>query len=718
MIFLREGVTSLSDYKDNEMIEKTEAELEKRVDEIHQETEKMENEIKNKASDKREEIEEHDENDKRKSDSTEDTLDDKDTDANSTKENSTNQRDQQESQNSSEESEKRDELEEDGEDESDDELEESESEEENSEDDESEGEESEGDEESEEESDEENESEDEESEEEESDEEKSDDEKSDDEETSWEDVEEDVNKKEEEKNEDEKDKSKDDEKKTNSEDRRKLGPKKQDNKLDLDNYKKSPSMIQKGANALQRKSGAAKDNVAMRVGQIKSAIGGALSAIKGVALGAIKLIVNPVFWITLGIIIAIALIVVITLSSMAVLGGNDYNKLCDHSGVGEVVIDEDVDDLTRQSAIASWLMSTPFKAFGDQPMSKEQAIAVIGNLKLESYMANPKAIGGIGDNNVEKWKTCNNDCIKNNTLGSNPIGLIQHLGGRRDQLISMAEEAGVQWYDLNIQLAHLKAELDGEGQPSNPTYEMNQVKKGFANPGQTIEEYTWLWQKDFERAGESKGSDEMALRQKYAKEFGEQFSGASASLSSQCSGGLAMSSNVTELAAQIAWTREEKAAKKGYGSCGANPGCGENFSKPEYIELKTKVEEETGRNGNNIKGLLASCDALVATLVRGAGIDTTIPYHNSNAQIAHMDDPKNGWERTSCQSRQPGDVFGKNGHIMIYVGEIDGKDTMVSASLQGGAGGPGRSAHMADISCQGELFRGDGMTVQGWRKVK
>lgn len=504
--------------------------------------------------------------------------------------------------------------------------------------------------------------------------------------------------------------------KIDSEGRRKLGPNNEDRKVDLDDYKKPSNLAEKGSDFIKGKAGETKSNIARNLGRAKTAVTTAFSAVKGVAVGAVKLLANPMFWMALVAVTIFALTFFIISSSLAVFGGNDYNKLCDQNGVGGVMVDDDVDDLTRQSAIASWLMSTPFKALNDQPMSREQAVAVIGNFKLESSMANPKAIGGIGDWNVEMWKQCDNNCVKNSTMGSNPVGLAQHLGGRRAQLVSMAEAAGVQWYDLNIQLEHLKAELDGEGQPSNPTYEMNQVKKNFAKPGLTVEEYTWYWQKDYERAGETRNSGEMTLRQRYAQEFDEQFTGASAALSSQCSGGLSIASNVTELAAQIAWTREEKSAGIGYGSCGASPGCGETFSKPEYIELKARVEEETGRDGNNIRGLLASCDALVATLVRGSGIDENIPYHDTSNQVSYLDNPSNGWERVSCQSRQPGDVFGKPGHIMIYVGEIDGKDTMVSASISGS--GPGRSAHMANISCNGNKFHGDGMTVQGWRKVQ
>ena len=396
------------------------------------------------------------------------------------------------------------------------------------------------------------------------------------------------------------------------------------------------------------------------------------------------------------------------MSGMSVLGGNDYNRLCDNNGVSRIAVGDDVDDFTRQAAIASWLMSTPFEVTGGQPMSKEQASAVVGNFIQESYQANPKAMGG--DNTLTLWQTCGNECVLSWGGSGRPIGIAQWLGNRRTDLVQFAISEGTEWHDLTTQLKYLKQEIDSG-------YEMQQlINGGFNNPGQTVADYTWIWQDKFERAGESKTDPAFLNRERYAERFFSQFDGSGVAggggMIANCIGGggsgVVDASSITNLAVSIAYTREEKAAGLGYGNCGGNSGCGLTFSKPEYVDAKRMVEEETGRDP--ISNLLASCDRLVATFVRLTGMDTNFPYGHTGAQVNYMNSNP-GWSQVSCQNKQPGDVFGRDGHIMIYVGIIDGKETMVSASIGT------RSAHMSNISCSGDLFRGDNMTVPGWRKV-
>lgn len=425
-----------------------------------------------------------------------------------------------------------------------------------------------------------------------------------------------------------------------------------------------------------------------------------------------KLLINPFFWVG----VAVVIFMIAMVSANSIIGGNDYNKVCDSNGVGQISVDDDVDDFTRQSGIASWLMSTPFEAMGGKPFTREQAMGIMGNLIEESYGANPKTIQD--DHTMTRWQVCDNDCVSKFKGGGQAIGILQWDGAagdpRRDNLVALAKSEGTQWYDLNVQLKHLKMEIDAEG---SHTYENYMLKRsGFLNPGKSVEEYTRLWAKNIERCGQCR----MEARYKSAKEFDSKYQGGgsiggSAGLSSQCIGsagsGTVDASSLRALAESIAYTRAERAAGVGKGTCpGGLVNCGMPFSKPEYKQAKDMAVEVGGVDPYS--NLLASCDRLVATMVKVTGMDESFPWGDAITQVNHMIKSPD-WKEVSCQDRQPGDVFGQKDHIMIYVGDTnDGPDTMVSASYMN------RSAHMATVACSGDLWSGDGVKVRGWRKVK
>lgn len=528
--------------------------------------------------------------------------------------------------------------------------------------------------------------------------------------------------------EDEKDSENDDkdsdenDNKIDSESRKKLGPNRENENSD-NKDKSSSSSDDKDQNSSQKLTDKALEKMSGKLGKQSGMIAkakGAATAIASAAKSFVsgiafvgKLFFNPIFWIAIGILILIVAI----FSGMSIMGGNDYNKACDHNGVGSVLVADDADEFTRQSAIASWLMSTPFKVTGDQPMNKEQAAAVIGNLIQESYGANPKTIGG--DHSMTQWETCDNNCILSWGGSGPPVGIVQWTGGRRTALVKLAQAEGTQWYDLTTQLKYLKMELDGEG--GSGTYELNQLNAGNWNGNHSLEEYTWIWQKYFERAGESRNSAPYKNRERYAQEFYAKFDGAgisAGSLATQCTGGSGVidASNLTQLALQISYTREEKAARMGYGLCDSLINCGDGFSKPEYIQAKKLAEEQTGADG--FPGLTASCDRLVATLVRLTGMDTNFPWGGTAVQIDYMNSSPD-WVNVSCQERQVGDVIARPGHIMIYIGNVDGRDTISSASIAlRGRADIGRSAHLSDLSCKGDTWFADNGNAQGWRKVR
>lgn len=416
----------------------------------------------------------------------------------------------------------------------------------------------------------------------------------------------------------------------------------------------------------------------------------------------ISIIMNPISWIVAGLI----LVVVIVFSTTSTVGQNDYNIMCDNFGVGEISVDSDADAFTRQSAIVSWLISTPFELNNGRPLTKEQAFGVMGNMMSESYGANPKAIQG--DSTTTQWQTCDNNCVKGwGLIGGKAVGIIQWDTGRRISLVNFAEKEGTQWHDLTTQLKFLKSEMDSG-------YENQQLKAGgFNQVGKSIAEYTKIWNKRFERSAESGtaagDNPRIANAEKLAASYKGGGSISSSSLSSNCigSGGVGgnlNTSNIAELAISVSYPTRSVAK----GTCVGLVDCGQAFATDAYKQAKIIAEKAS--SADPIKGLLASCDRFVATILRATGADTSFPWGATEGQLAYMQSSPN-WKQVSCQERQPGDVLWRDGHVMMYVGMVNGKDSIASASISE------RTASISEMSCQGDKYIADDGANIGFRKV-
>lgn len=417
----------------------------------------------------------------------------------------------------------------------------------------------------------------------------------------------------------------------------------------------------------------------------------------------IQLVVNPITWFVL----AGVIILIYTLSFSFSVGQNDFNIMCDSSGAGSISIDTSADAFTRQSAIASWLTSTPFELAGGQPLTKEQAAGIIGNMSAESYGANPKAIQG--DSGSTKWETTSNETVLGWGLaGGKAIGIVQWDTGRRVGLVNFAKAEGTEWHDLTTQLKYLKNEMENG-------YENQQLKSGgFHSPGKSVSEYTKIWNVYFERSGASGTPAGDNPRIALAEAFAGAYTGGGASLgslSNNCVGGSSSgegidTSSLVQLAISAAHPRRADALE----NCGNSlVNCGMNTATDVY--KKAKIAAEAATSKDPISGLLASCDRFVATIYRATGKDPSFPWGSAETQANYMKNSP-AWEQISCESKQPGDVIWRPGHIMIYVGVVSGTDSIASASLGE------RSGNLSGMSCQGEKFFADGDVGTGFRKVK
>lgn len=415
-----------------------------------------------------------------------------------------------------------------------------------------------------------------------------------------------------------------------------------------------------------------------------------------------QLVTNPVTYIGIALVIAFVAIASFT----SAVGQNDFNILCDESGVGSVSIDPNADSFTRQAAIASWLTSTPFEVYGGEPLTTEQAAGIIGNMIEESYGANPKAIQG--DDTMTEWETCDNDCVAEwGIVGGKAIGIVQWDTTRRLALVIFAESEGTQWHDLNTQLKYLRNEME--------TNEAGSLEKGgFNEKGKTIAEYAKIWNKSFERSKKSGTPEGDNPRIASAEAFASEFSGgvSFAGLSDGCLGmaggfsGVGIdTSSLVDLAISAVHVNRSSALE----SCnGVLENCGQKTATDVYKQAKLTAETLTDKDPR--RGLLASCDRFVATMYRATGKDPTFPWGATQHQLAYMESNPN-WQRINCQDRQPGDVVFRKGHIMLYVGVVNGKDSIASASLGH------RSGNLSGASCSGNKFIADGGPADGWRKV-
>lgn len=432
-----------------------------------------------------------------------------------------------------------------------------------------------------------------------------------------------------------------------------------------------------------------------------------IEAVSHLLTTAVQILLNPVTLVA----IAVIIVFLVISSISSVVGKNDYNIMCSSDGIGVVSISDDADDFTRLSAITAWLTSTPFEKFGGKPFTKEQAIGIIGNISQESYRGNPKAIQG--DHSMTKWNTTSNeDILAWGNVGGKAIGIIQWDGGRRVQLVNFAISEGTHWYDFNTQLKFFKKELDGaEGQ--------NLVNGGFNDLTKTIADYVSIFNLKFERSALSGTEEGDRPRIQYAMDFASRYTDGSG-LAMNCIGGSVNTSNLIQLAIASSYTASERNSKAyGFGYCTDLKNCGQDFAKEEYKLANQIAYEKTGADGQN--GLLASCDRFVATMLRATGVDEEFPWGATTQQAEYLESsPK--WQPISCSDRQPGDVliFKKNanvsnGHIMLYVGMVEGKDSIASASIA--LNRNGRTAHISSVSCRGNLFNADGVDSQGYRKV-
>lgn len=432
-----------------------------------------------------------------------------------------------------------------------------------------------------------------------------------------------------------------------------------------------------------------------RIGNTVKAAGTTIQTIIGV-------LTNPVTLVVLGALLFIGLVQ----SGRQVLGPSDFANNCSTSGTLEVGELLGGDEMERADTVANWLMTTKFETLGGKPFTKEQAAGAIGNFHIESTVnsISMELNGAYGSEpNYKDWPA---EKIKS-THGNNShaaIGLAQWDGGRRPGLLEFAAEKKKPWYDATVQLERLQFEIDGA--------ESGSLKKGFT-ACTTVGDCTSTWRRDFERGGA--GTD--GERTEFAQKWYDQYKGGGSKGLQTDSGSVSAcstdegidTSDIVKLALDISYPAAEYHKSNVSGS----DLQGRNNAKPGYKKAKEEAEKNGGKDGHE-DPLYASCDRFVATLLKATKSDVDIPWGPTSAQYSYLKSSSK-WKEVPCGDRKAGDVLitRGDGHIMMYVGKVDGTEQVASASFHDrvAAVGPG-------LSCSGDSWNADGRSgLAGFRLV-
>lgn len=422
-----------------------------------------------------------------------------------------------------------------------------------------------------------------------------------------------------------------------------------------------------------------------------SASKSAITALKPIGAA----LMNPYVWLAILIIIVLVIATIGVIAATQTFGRNENADGCiaDSSTgqVGGVDAEASADLTATANSIAGWMTSTSFNFLGGKPMTPDQAFAIIGNWSQESSL-NPAIVqngaAGPGASNAE---------IAAISGGGKAAGLAQWDGGRRTALANFATAQGGIWSDINIQLKYFQFELDGwEG--------TNLASGGFGDPGKSLEELTEIFESKFERAGIPAMENRIAAAKKYRATFN---GGYTPQTGGSCLTDSINVQAIVDLAIQFSWPTRAQAVVSGGDSFGVNN------VKPEYKAGKEKVLSQGIGPTDTAATLYASCDRFVATVMR-LTVDPNIPWGDTGTQYQYLKNSPLWQEYNNRSEAQPGDIWMTTapGHVIIYVGDVAGVDSIAHASYME------RVAHLANASWITSSFRDDlGRQYAGFRFI-
>ena len=443
--------------------------------------------------------------------------------------------------------------------------------------------------------------------------------------------------------------------------------------------------------------------VAGKVSNAASTVTTTIAAVKSGVASAAAVLANPVTWIVVLVVFIVFEYSLIIVSGAQTLGRNENADGC--YGVGGnaasvFVADDSADWATRANGMGSWLMSTPFEFLGGKPMTKKQAAGVMGNYISESQVtfAQAEAKGENSDGSlnkatneeVEVWTQEGTEITDGRGLA---LAQWSWSPSRAQTLIDRARSMGKNWYDADVQLALMQTEL-------NNSYGKILNDNGFSDDSKTVEELTTIFHNIYEGSADKN----MDKRHKAANDFLEVFTGGN---SGGGSGGSCLTSasnvdtsSVVGLAISISYgtTPESKVS--------SGDSYGRNRAKQEYKDAKASAMQISK---DHLAELYASCDRFVATVIK-LTLDPEIPWGSTIDQQTYLSgSPK--WEQYTTKSEaKPGDVWitKTRGHVVLYIGDHNGVDSIAHASYMDRVAGIGSAAYLSEnlVDLNGRAYYG------------
>lgn len=404
----------------------------------------------------------------------------------------------------------------------------------------------------------------------------------------------------------------------------------------------------------------------------------------------ISVLLNPYTWIVIGIVFVLIFAIVASFATVQTIGKNDLADGCygiGNKGTTSLTFNEEDDIETRANKMATWLLEQPSWEVNDgNPLTREQAFAIVGNFMAESNLE-PKKIeqsapnweAHLDDNNEQIYTWTRDLTAKGRNVG---LGLAQWTWnpGRAESLINKAKETNSKWYEIQPQVELLKEEMD------SPEYANELKRRGFSDESKDEGELAIIFHDGFERSADN--AEMKARRAKFATETKEKYtkmgSTGGKTMGGSCTrNGSVNTSDAVELAKSIAWEPEQK-ERANTPKC----ECGRAEAKPEYQDAKDALQENPETADPHIDGeLFNSCDRVVVTIVKTMW-DPDIPW----GPVVEVDKyftgkGKEKWEEVDIKDAEPGDVFisannseNHPDHLAFYIGDYNGMDAVVEGS--------------------------------------
>lgn len=306
-------------------------------------------------------------------------------------------------------------------------------------------------------------------------------------------------------------------------------------------------------------------------------------------------------------------------------------------------------------------------------LSAEQAAGVMGNIQAESGFSPTRheasfswESGGWG---LAQWTGDRRNAIASQIPSELTKYYSQEYGGPANEK-GMIESIPVEDNDklLIFELEYLIEEskrrpvsASGFGSAEN-AWELLKTLK-------TTEEAAVFWHDDFEKSADS--------RQKVIENRGGAAKLLYERLKDIGDGGENCSSSggsFTEYVKRYAWPETRTRTDK----------------KPEYAEAIEKAKSESRYVGADCFGGGVDCGGFVTTLLYDSGFDPNYNYGAKNGQ-AGPTSTQRAWAEANWQTLgngssintadlQPGDVAHSPGHTFVYVGKIDGFDSLIASA--------------------------------------